>query len=220
MVFRKPRVYAELLPHISDISISLTLPDRDEDASSGNILKLLPSRQDILISYHDQKGSLRLPARALPNNAELRPHTLKRATGERVASNVTSYSLKTDTSIQSLAPFDPSDIPIPWTGKVMSAETRIRCRTCETPFFEPSGSNEMAWKDLPSADWAELMDIWHCHKPDSHEDEDKQRGDSETAAAKGYGAENQTVCRDNTVLVDALHFYPTEASCIGVEVVS
>lgn len=213
----KFRVYAELLPHISDISVSLTLLDRTENISAENILELLPCRQALSISYQGQKRILRLPARVLPSDAGLRSHALKRASH---TSNVTSFSLKTDTSHESLTPFDPSDIPIPWTGKDMSAKTFLRCRTCGNPIFEPSEASEVAWKDLPSADWAELMDIWHCHKPDSHEDEKKQRSDTETAEAKGYGAENRTVCHENTVLVDSLHFYLTEASCIGVEAVS
>ncbi|KAI4177981.1 MAG: hypothetical protein LQ343_000065 [Gyalolechia ehrenbergii] len=40
------------------------------------------------------------------------------------------------------------------------------------------------WKDLPSENWAEMMDFWHCHKPDT----DDTIYHYQDGLSKGYGA--------------------------------
>ncbi|KAL9005781.1 MAG: hypothetical protein Q9188_001447 [Gyalolechia gomerana] len=40
------------------------------------------------------------------------------------------------------------------------------------------------WKDLPSENWAEMMDFWHCHKPDT----DDTIYHHQDGLGKGYGA--------------------------------
>ena len=70
----------------------------------------------------------------------------------------------------------------------------ISCVSCSTPLI--SRGTITKWKDLPSDGWAEMMDFWHCHKPDLPH---RQHGDdavhttaetqkvNEGAAAAGRG---------------------------------
>lgn len=51
----------------------------------------------------------------------------------------------------------------PWTAHAFSSDTTVACRWCDSVFCDPS--RVQVWKDLPRGDWAETMDLWHCHKP-------------------------------------------------------
>jgi hypothetical protein len=46
----------------------------------------------------------------------------------------------------------------------------LRCQ-CDTVWL----GRPLAVKALPSEQWAELMDFWHCHKPHVHGGQDKSR---------------------------------------------
>lgn len=47
----------------------------------------------------------------------------------------------------------------------------FRCEHCEAPILD-SRSNCKVLNDMPSDNWMELMDFWHCSKPDTHNVED------------------------------------------------
>jgi hypothetical protein len=114
---------------------------------------------------------------------------------------------------------------VPWTAKDMSPHSVLHCRSCSREILgrlqqeEPSSR---AWKDLPSGNWAEMMDFWHCHKPDVHVDEkDQQKAtDDQNASVKGYGASNQVVALPGTVLVDVASFLVAESDCYNIKRVS
>jgi len=93
----------------------------------------------------------------------------------------------------------------------------------------------MTWKDLPSADWAEMMDLWHCHKPDKHENghedengkgnDDHQKrwvekvphSNDENGVVKGCGEVNQVTALPGTVLVDVSSFVVADGDCKRVK---
>ena len=102
---------------------------------------------------------------------------------------------------------------IPWTATDMSAHTRLRCGKCHNPILNEG----KVWKDLPSGNWAEMMDFWHCHKPDPPEEEKNKGGEDPNAVVKGYGAGNQLVAVEGTVLVDVTSFLVKGMDCLGVE---
>ncbi|PYH76698.1 hypothetical protein BO82DRAFT_436466 [Aspergillus uvarum CBS 121591] len=72
---------------------------------------------------------------------------------------------------------------VPWRAPDMRSGTRVRCRGCERVVLDqPSRSAGWVWKDLPSGNWAEMMDFWHCHKPDpevGHDGHDLADGEGE-----------------------------------------
>lgn len=121
---------------------------------------------------------------------------------------------------------------VPWTAMDMTHCTMLRCRHCKNilldsrvscdPNPEAKSIQGWEWKDLPSGNWAEMMDFWHCHKPDPHEghDHDQSSGvatEDQNATVKGYGALNQVVATPGTVLVDVATFLIADSDCRGLK---
>lgn len=50
------------------------------------------------------------------------------------------------------------------SGANQDSRHSLQCSECSTEIVAPNliGS----WKAMPSETWAEMMDFWHCHKPD------------------------------------------------------
>ena len=134
------------------------------------------------------------------------------------------------------------DSYVPWMADDMGPSTKVRCRACgslvlDDPASSPAGpgtdpgdgfsesraSSGWTWKDLPSGNWAEMMDFWHCHKPDTHDHEKDPEGKTvsiqeRNSQVKGYGAANQVVARPGTVLVDVASFLVVKGDCKGLKV--
>ena len=124
---------------------------------------------------------------------------------------------------------------VPWTAGDMGPTTKARCRACgsvvlDVPACSAAGpisgdggaGTGWVWKDLPSGNWAEMMDFWHCHKPDTHDHEKDPEGrtvsiQERNSQVRGYGAANQVVARPGTVLVDVPSFLAVEDDCKGVK---
>lgn len=146
---------------------------------------------------------------------------------------------------------DASDVPIgreemvdefvPWTAGDLSPMTKVGCRECQEIILNsPAGSLSdgtgpgapgWIWKDLPSGNWAEMMDFWHCHKPDPHKDDEddhdhdvhsqdangKTAPEDPNAQVKGYGAANRVIAIPGTVLVDVSSFLVSSVDCLGLK---
>jgi hypothetical protein len=91
---------------------------------------------------------------------------------------------------------------------------------------DPSLALGWLWKDLPSGNWAEMMDFWHCHKPDPHEDDPQSEAtaalklEDQTAQTKGYGASSRVEAIGRTVLIDVATFLLSEEDCVSLKKVS
>jgi len=86
-----------------------------------------------------------------------------------------------------------------------------------------------AWKDLPSENWAEMMEFWHCHKPEPQHHETKQdvgggrnsqegRAAQESLTARGYGANAAITAQRGVGFVDVMAFSFAEDDCLGLTV--
>lgn len=117
---------------------------------------------------------------------------------------------------------------VPWMAGDMGSYTRLGCRECgnvvldcaPTPAPGDTGSG-WVWKDLPSGNWAEMMDFWHCHKPDAHDHDDDDHTvsiEERNSQVKGYGAANQVVASSGTGLVDVATFLVAEGDCRELKV--
>ena len=107
---------------------------------------------------------------------------------------------------------------LPWTAESLGRDVEIRCPSlnsdngrCEAVLVPRNIIHE--WRDLPSEGWAEMMDLWHCHKPHEHEHENAEAGSN-----KGYAAQSKLVARSGFAFVDVLSFLLTETDCPGVQV--
>lgn len=227
-------LYAELLSNIRQITFYVSQPSskfnshKDESTADTETLfntapqlSLSDSRTSISVSYRNQTRVLPLPARVSEN-------------ARRAVSNPQSFPGQKDHEFSLRLQIDHSDpaaarlteqhdVPIPWPATDLCPNTRIRCRSCGNDIFTPRDERETVWKDLPRADWAEMMDLWHCHKPDP------QEGDGDSAApvsngaheknenVKGYGAANRVVCAPGVVFVDVASFVFAEGDCRGLK---
>ena len=209
-------LYAELLPNIRQITLYAELPSLSpSDASSTPRISYSDSNSTVSVSYRDQTQSLRLPARV--SSRHVLPSALSPAKSPSGSESADEYTIRLP--VDESGPSDSQqDIHVPWTAQDLTPETRLRCRECKNELFTPQPDNKVVWKDLPSADWAEMMDLWHCHKPDTHpDDKEESGGDDTNEKVKGYGAANRVLCEPGTVLVDVASFVFAEGNCQGLK---
>ena len=203
-------LYAELLPNIRQITLyaELPSPSPSSDASSAPSISYSDSNYTVSISHQAQTQALRLPARV--SSRHVLPSALSPTKSPLGSESVHEYTIRLPVD-ESEPPEGQQDLHVPWTAQDLSPDTRVRCRECKNELFTPQSDNNVVWKDLPSADWAEMMDLWHCHKPDTHPDDKEEDADNEKV--KGYGASNRVLCEPGTVLVDVASFVFAEGDC-------
>jgi len=75
-----------------------------------------------------------------------------------------------------------------------------------------------SWRDLPSQNWAEMMDFWHCHKPSVPKKQTANGSHNTYLEEKGYGANTGFVARRGVGFVDLTYFLVSTEDCLGVKV--
>lgn len=196
----EPLIYAELLSNIRQISILAFL-----DTPSDSFTKAELSADGTLLTLHhaDQDIELKLPGQVV-SSSELR----KFPTG----------SLEFSWRLPLAGEFQRADIEnaqtfeAPWSAKDMiNRDQCFECRRCSTIIVESDRIKE--WRDLPSEGWAEMMDLWHCHKPDANEESHENDNQSELASTKGYGANTRFTAQPGVGFVDHTTFLLAEEDC-------
>ena len=99
---------------------------------------------------------------------------------------------------------------IPWMAGSLTSNTQIACKACKTVVINERIAD---WRNLPSEHWADLMDLWHCHKPEG-------AGQSSLSASQRYMAVERTRAKSGTGLVDSSHILLSAADCTNLEVCS
>ncbi|KAJ6157367.1 Ubiquitin-conjugating enzyme E2C-binding protein [Penicillium chermesinum] len=211
-------LHAELLPNIRQITLYVSLPSHPALNGLHPTIQLSDSRKAVTVSlphpFQDVTETTKLPARV---SEAARRILTTHAHPAKPPSHDYSFRMPIDPTDPVLAPSDElTDDYVPWTAGDMSPDTRIRCRSCSAELLnttppqrtsqdETSGGG-WDWKDLPSGNWAEMMDFWHCHKPDPHEEDAEPeanaalRVEEQNAQIKGYGASSRVVATTGTVL--------------------
>lgn len=237
-------LHAEFLPNIRQITLYITHP-----ADLQPTITLSESRRAVTVSLpaplEDVLETIKLPVRV---NAESRRvldlelnSRRQRVDGsqDEDGRREMSFRMQIDPSEIVLQGEEITGDYVPWMAGDMGSLTRLRCRGCGNVVLDKarskvgnaneSPSTGWAWKDLPSGNWAEMMDFWHCHKPDSREDErgHDHGNDSDdenfvsiqerNSRVKGYGAANRVVATPGTVLVDVATFLVAEGDCKGLK---
>lgn len=238
-------LHAELLLNIRQITLYVSFPKVPALEGTQPEIQLSESCKSVTVSLPEPFGhvaeTIKLPARV----ADATRLTL--AIGKAISSPGKPTGSSHDYSVRMhIDPRDPVLAPrdeliddhVPWTAAHMLPSTRIRCRGCGTPFLNEPYTEHPAeqsnrsplrgwlWKDLPSGDWAEMMDFWHCHKPDPHEENSKSESataiklEEENAQIKGYGASSCVEAVPGTVFIDVATFLLSEADCVNLKKVS
>lgn len=220
------------------VTASLTLPGTEHEYISETIK--LPARVTEA-SRRALSGDQSRAARSSNGHGEATGNEVGGGEGCIPNSREYSYRMQVDEcevaqTRQGAGEEDPMDSFVPWSAGQMASSTKLRCRACESMILDeprglnldpednasrqlPEGEASWVWKDLPSGNWAEMMDFWHCHKPDQEPGESRDAVD-ENSVVKGYGASNQVLAVAGTVLVDVATFLVSDGDCLGLEKVS
>lgn len=233
-------LHAELLPNIRQITLHFSqTPARALNAIQPKF-QLSDSGQEVTVSlsgsFQNDAQTITLPARVSDATQQILKTDASPSAKPSISPNHEySIRMQIDPKHLLLTTKDGlTDDYVPWTAMDMSPLTRIRCRFCRSHLLKTRSSENVRaqpqstylgweWKDLPSGNWAEMMDFWHCHKPDSldngppHETNPMSQTDGKVAEVKGYGAASRVKAIPGTVLIDVATFLLAESDCVGLK---
>jgi hypothetical protein len=106
----------------------------------------------------------------------------------------------------------------PWSASSLEHGTELLCRNCDGVLVKRGCIK--TWRDLPSENWAEMMDFWHCHKPSDHGQNGSGGHAEHGVASKGYGANTKVMAQPGIGFVGLTYFLLGEDDCTGITVSS
>ncbi|PHH89157.1 hypothetical protein CDD83_6589 [Cordyceps sp. RAO-2017] len=189
-------MYAELLPNIRQVTVAATLPTPSDATTSADVVD---GGRRIRLLHQGRSETLELPAVVLTRG----PPVL--AVPQMPRSSL-SWRLPVSMEQASAIRSAPESQAIPWSSVDLAPGSAIACRDCGTVIVR--ASRIRVWKDLPSENWAEMMEFWHCHKPHDH-----GKHDDEALANKGYGANSAITAQIGVGFVDITTFMLAESDC-------
>ena len=203
----KPKInlYAEILVHIRQLTLHASLEtDKNEHTKI-----LISSDKHIITALHDgESAGIYLPTQISGTANVTFPYDRKTEISVRLQID--------DKDVDQLRPPDDSvsGVEVPWSAADLSepeSVVAIECKGCAEVVVD-SGTVSV-WKDLPSAHWADLMDVWFCHKPhDEHSEHDH------AAESKGFSAKSKIVASQGIGLIDTVSFLLNRDDCRGLDV--
>jgi hypothetical protein len=192
-------IYAEYLANIRQISVVVSLPTSPDASTKAEIVQ---DGRQLQVVHQQNMQSIALPAQVVA--PPLLP--IPKQGGKDL-----SWRLPVSPLEPRPSPFSLENQALPWTSIDIKVGSPISCRKCDDVLVSKGTIN--AWKDLPSENWAEMMEFWHCHKPHDHDQQDP-----ESLASKGYGANNTISAQPGVGFVDLTSFLFTESDCSGLAV--
>lgn len=209
----QPNIYAEFLPRLGRISVVIHLPTQ-----STHKTKVLVSRDGLhLIVDHDGASTkLRLPVKT-------------RIAGEHLPGEVKPGHIKISwrlfpTPVEAQAAQNIVPDSVPWSAADLKPGLRVACRACDETIV--AGETVKTFKDLPSENWAEMMEFWHCHKPTDVHSTGTAAGDAQNKASevdlasRGYGANSIISAQNSVGFVDLMTilFSQNDCKCLMVSI--
>jgi HECT-like Ubiquitin-conjugating enzyme (E2)-binding len=190
--------YAEYMSKIRSITLAIGV----EDSLITADLKFLNS-SNVLLTYvlvnepsKALEKTILLPASVTPN-VENKTYT--------VTEPQKMISFRFPSLGNSIQYESRGDSPIPWSASEMKWESTSFSLGCVCGTKLINSTKISHWKALPSENWAEMMDFWHCHKPDT--------GTSEYN--KSYAA-SRFVPYDGCIFVGLNYFYVFPENCENI----
>lgn len=187
-------LYAELLTNIRQVAVTATLPTEQNGQTR---VTLSSDRKLLSVSHNGQTESVQLPCEIASNAVPTLPLSQTKHISFQLRSNEDPRPSHTTAPVA------------PWMASSLKPNTQIACKACKTALIR---SPILLWKDLPSENWAEMMDFWHCHKPIDN----THTGLSN--ASKGYAASNKLRARPGVGLVDSCHLIVSSQDCSNLKV--
>jgi hypothetical protein len=190
-------LYAELLTNLRQVAVTATLPTEQNAQTS---ISLSSDRTLLSVSHDGQREFIKLPCQIASSAVLATPPGEAKHISFRLQSN------EDPRPSQEMVPVDP------WMASSLKPNTQVACKTCKTAVVK---APVLTWKDLPSENWAEMMDFWHCHKPD-HDASTASTGSPNSS--KGYTAANRLRARPGIGLVDSCHIIMSTQDCSDLQV--
>lgn len=200
---RVPSYYAELLLNIRTVTVFISLPTLP---SAETRLALTDDCAAIMVLHEGQESTLRLPIQIS------RPKSLHLPLANLASALVHLRFKPADEDSILITKGEQAENVYPWSASIMPASCNLTCCTCGNSFAAFDSGQQ--WKDLPSENWAEMMDFWHCHKPQKAQTASTE----DSTATRGYSASNSLTARLGVGFVDASRFLLHSRDCHGLKV--
>lgn len=192
--------YAEALLNIRQTTLCISLPSPHDTTTK---LTLSPDRKILEVHHQSRIATVRLPI-AVANSASLKlPHQPTKEVSLRLP-------FATDTRPVSLCRTHQR-CPA-WSAKALADVQEVFCQACGHVWI--CASRIKHWKNLPNEDWAEMMDLWHCHKPPNPTAENG----AGSTGANGYAASAKLVAQSGVGLVGVSSVLFSPEDCSGLQV--
>ena len=198
----KPKIYlyAEALTHIRQLTLHASLQtDKNEHTKI-----LLSSDKKTITALHDgESSSIYLPTQISGTANVTFPIDRKTEISARLQID--------DVDQLKSAPDESSCAEVPWTAADLSDNISLRCKKCGVDILH--SGQVITWKDLPSDQWEEFMDIWFCHKP-----HDAHSPDDHAAESSGFSARSDLLASHGVGMVDTVSFLLYRDDCQSLQV--
>ena len=215
-------LYAEYLPFIRQISVVATISSPHDGTT---VAQVSADGSRVQLRHRSAVGELVLPGQV--SSPTLLPIQAKPGSPTTLTWRLPVVGSANDMNArEGLVPV------VPWTALDLAPGSAVTCRQC-SQVIVPEGKLQV-WKDLPSENWAEMMDFWHCHKPHDHghghehghghdhghaHEEPSNGGESEEhLAQRAYGANSSIAAQESVGFVDLTSFLVSESDCTGLTV--
>lgn len=187
-------LYAELLLHIRQVAVLAILPSPIDSTTH---IGISADSKTLSLEHAGVRALTELPCPVLgiANRREDGTHS------------ELSFRLQPSGAARMPNSSKGSSGSVPWPASELAAHTSLACKGCKKMLTRPIGT----WKDLPSGGWAEMMEMWHCHKPNVAPSGD----DSSSSSTKDYNLVGPSA---GTALVDVSHFVLADEDCMGIQV--
>ena len=209
------RLYAELFPNLGWISLAASFPSPSDSTTRAT---LAADGITVEVAHHGEVCRLELPLKAASGATNLMTPEYLMAPKHGSTTLTWRISLAPQVRADALALQQSAAL---WSAIELDAGHGVACRRCGSAIVDHGVLRE--WKDLPSENWAEMMEFWHCHKPDthdhhSHSDNTAGKADDESLAARGYGASSAISAQQKVGLVDLTALLFAETDCRSLRV--
>ncbi|TKA71632.1 hypothetical protein B0A55_07567 [Friedmanniomyces simplex] len=201
-------LYAEHLQNIRTLSIQASLATTSNQETKAT---LCAKRDFLTLEHEGEKATIRLPV-SLGSHSDVT--LIIPAPPTKDLTFRLNIEERPDAAGALSNGVPSSEIILPWIASDFTPETAVSCATCQTDLVRRGQVQQ--WKDLPSEGWAEMMDFWHCHKPD------EPHGHSNEAdnVGRGFAASSKLVARPGIGLVGPMDFLLAAGDCPELELQS
>ena len=200
-------LYAEHLLNIRTLSIQASLSTVSNQETQ---VSLSADGNTLTLNHERESASVQLPINLSPNKQSNAKLIVPPVPNKYLSFRVQVEEKESSDSLLGNGDANENGNVAPWIATSLTTSTSIRCRYCGSVLIE-RGSIRM-WKDLPSEGWAEMMEFWHCHKPDD------PTGHDHAGSKKGYAADSQLAVESGVGLVDAINFLFVAEDCKNMRV--